>query len=80
MLAEKHQALPDIAAISLHRLRRQPPLGAQMRQPSRHLQRDVVGGAGEFDGRGGSRLGHLGAQGGGGANSRYYHTCLVYRS
>ena len=49
MLAEKDQALAEVAGIGLQRLRRQPPFGAQMRQPARHLQRDVVGGAVEFD-------------------------------
>ena len=46
------QALADVAGIGLQRLRRQPPLGAQMRQPSRHLQREILAGAGEIDLRG----------------------------
>ena len=37
MLAEKDQTLADVAGIGLQRLRRQPPFGAQMRQPARHL-------------------------------------------
>ncbi len=60
MLAEEFEALPDIAGIGFQRLRRQPPLGAQMRQPPRHLERDGLVGAGEFDrlgGGGGSGFG-----------------------
>ena len=49
MLAEKGEALPDVAGIGFQRLRRQPPFGAQMRQPARHLQRDGLVGAVEFD-------------------------------
>ena len=60
MLAEKVEALPEIAGIGLQRLRRQPPFAAQMRQPARHLQRDIVGGAVELDRwNGGSWLGHM---------------------
>ena len=40
MPAEKGEALPDVAGIGLQRFRRQPPLGAQMRQPARHLKRE----------------------------------------
>ena len=43
------QALPQIAGIGFQRLRRQPPFGAQMRQPARHLQRQTFVGAIEFD-------------------------------
>jgi hypothetical protein len=40
-------------------LRRQPSLGAQMRQPARHLKRDVVGGAVKLDRlNSGNWLGH----------------------
>jgi hypothetical protein len=39
VLGEERQALPHVAGIGLERLRRQPPLGAQMRQPTRHLLR-----------------------------------------
>ena len=35
MLAEESQALAEVAGIGFQRLRRQPPLGAQMRQPAR---------------------------------------------
>ena len=35
---EKDQKLPQVARIGLEGLRRQPPLGAQMRQPARHLR------------------------------------------
>ena len=59
MFPEKNQALADVAGIGLQRLRRQPSLGAQMRQPARHFQRDVVGGAGKLDRLdGGNWLGH----------------------
>ena len=33
----KVEALAEVAGIGFQRLRRQPPLGAQMRQPARHL-------------------------------------------
>ncbi|GLH76845.1 hypothetical protein SSBR45G_17530 [Bradyrhizobium sp. SSBR45G] len=36
MGAKELQALPEVAGIGLHRLRRQPPLAAQMRQPLHH--------------------------------------------
>ncbi len=49
MLAEESQALAEVAGIGFERLRRQPPLGAQMRQPARHLQREAFVGAVEFD-------------------------------
>ena len=38
---EENQALAEVAGIGLQRLGRQPPLGAQMRQPARHLQREI---------------------------------------
>jgi hypothetical protein len=41
VLAEKHQALPDIARIGFKRLWRQSTLGTQMRQPSHDLLPDV---------------------------------------
>ena len=41
MLGEEPEELADVAGIGFQRLRRQPPLGAQMRQPARHLQRHV---------------------------------------
>ncbi len=53
MGAKEIQALPQVAAIGLQRLRRQPPLGAEMRQPARHLLRDRGIGAGELDWWGG---------------------------
>ena len=49
VLAEKVQTLPEVARIGLQRLRRQPSLGAQMRQPMRHLAARGAVGAGEFD-------------------------------
>src|SRR5581483_11613513 len=57
MLAKEIEALPDVAGIGLQRLRRQPPLALQMRQPARHLQRDALIGAGELD-RLDCRFGH----------------------
>ena len=59
MFGEENQALPEVAGIGFQRLRRQPPFGAQMRQPARHLQRQRRVGAIEFDRlKGRNRLGH----------------------
>ena len=59
MPAEKGEALPDVAGIGLQGFWRQPPLGAQMRQPARHLKRGRAIGAVEFDRlNGGKRFGH----------------------
>src|SRR6202022_2601440 len=59
VLPEKDETLADVAGIGLERLRRQPSLSAQMRQPTRHFQRDTVVGAGEFNSlNSGSWLGH----------------------
>ena len=49
MLAQEIEALPEVAGIGLQRFRRKPPLGAQMRQPLRHRNRQRVVGAIEFD-------------------------------
>jgi len=58
MGAEKVETLPEIAGIGFQRLRRQPALGAQMRQPARHLQRDGLVAGRQFSaGRVGWRAG-----------------------
>ena len=49
MLAEETEKLTEVAGIGFQRLRRQPPLTAQMRKPVRHLKRDAGVGAVEFD-------------------------------
>jgi hypothetical protein len=49
VLVEESQALAEVAGVGLKRLWREPPLGAQMRQPARHLQREVLVGAVELD-------------------------------
>jgi hypothetical protein len=79
MLAEEGEALAKVAGIGLERLRRQPPLGAQMRQPARDLKRNGLVGAGEFNGlsRGGG-FGHGTVFGV--IPKRLYRTCFVYRS
>ena len=57
MLAEEGEALAHVARIGLKRLRRQSALAAQMRQPARHLKREIVIGAFDRLNRE-SRLGH----------------------
>jgi hypothetical protein len=49
VLTEEGKALAEVAAVGFERLGRQPPLGAQMRQPARHLQREAFIGAIELD-------------------------------
>ena len=44
VLGEKRKTLPEVAGIGFQRLRRQPPLGAQMRQPMRDLPHEVISG------------------------------------
>jgi hypothetical protein len=67
MLAKKRQKLTQVAGIGLKRFWRQPPFRAQVRQPVRHLKRDIFSGAGKFDRLNrGNRFGHgfvLGTQG-----------------
>jgi hypothetical protein len=66
VLTEEGEALAEVAGVGFERLWRQPSLGAQMRQPARHLQREAVVGAIELD-RLGRRnlLGHDVCLGGG---------------
>ena len=42
MLGQKSEELPDVALVGLDGLGRHPALGAEMREPARHLGRDVA--------------------------------------
>ena len=58
MTSSLSEALANIARIGFQRFRRQSALAAQMGKPARHLERESLVGAGEFDRLSESWVGH----------------------
>ncbi|MCK7472840.1 MAG: hypothetical protein MZV49_03505 [Rhodopseudomonas palustris] len=80
MFGQKDQALADIAAIGFQRLGRQPALGAQMAEPARDLDGEIIAGAGQFECGEGSLwgFGHARPQCGAERPITSYHIRLRY--